>query len=144
MKTRLILAAALLATVVAPAMAQDRHRDGDRRGGGEWHRDREWHGDRDRGWDRERGGWDRDYRWRGRPYVGYGYAHPAGWGYRRWGIGAFLPGPLFAPNYYFSDYYRFGLAPPSYGLRWVRHGPDLLLVRVGDGRVVDVRYRLFG
>lgn len=153
MKTRLILAAAALATVAAPALAQDWHRDGDHRGGfdhrdgdrgGDWRRDREWHGDHDRGWDRDRGGWDHDWRWRGRPFYGPRYVYPGGFGYRRWGIGAFLPAPLFAPGYYFNDFYRFGLAPPPYGLRWVRYGPDLLLVNVRNGHVVDVRYGLFG
>jgi len=148
MKSRLILIAAMLATIVAPALAEGRGHghDGERRSGerrGEWHRDRDFHGDRRGGWDRG-GGWDRDYRWRGRPVGGPRYEYPGGYRHRRWGIGAFLPAPLFAPGYYFNDFFRFGLAPPPYGLRWVRYGPDLLLINVRNGRVVDARYRVFG
>jgi Ni/Co efflux regulator RcnB len=31
-----------------------------------------------------------------------------------------------------------GLSGPPYGYRWVRYGPDLLLVEVATGRIVDV------
>ena len=36
-----------------------------------------------------------------------------------------------------------GLEPPPPGYRWVRYGPDLLLVNVRTRRVADVIYGAF-
>jgi Ni/Co efflux regulator RcnB len=36
-----------------------------------------------------------------------------------------------------------GLPPPPYGYRWVRYGPDALLVNICDGRILDVIYDAF-
>jgi Ni/Co efflux regulator RcnB len=35
------------------------------------------------------------------------------------------------------------LAAPEPGFQWVRYGPDLLLVNVTTGQVVDVAYGVF-
>ena len=32
---------------------------------------------------------------------------------------------------------------PPYGYRWLRYGPDLLLVEIAAGRIVDVIYDAF-
>lgn len=140
-KTKHLLAAAILALAPALAHAQDRddRRDRDRRGGEYHHDERGSWGDR-HDW-RDHRDWD-GHRWEGGRYPAFVY--PDGYGYRRWGIGAFLPSVFLGSGYYFNDYYRFGFAPPPYGFRWVRNGPDLLLVNVRDGRIRDVRYGVFG
>lgn len=72
------------------------------------------------------------------------YRYPHGYGYRRWQIGAVLPSILFGSSFYFNDYGQFGLYAPPQHYRWVRYGPDLVLVNVRNGRVRDVRYNVFG
>ncbi len=77
----------------------------------------------------------------GRPhprYHGPEYRYPPGFAYRRWSIGERLPLLFLAPAYFFSDYAALGLDPPPYGYEWVRYGPDLLLVQLGTGQVVEV------
>jgi len=71
------------------------------------------------------------------------FAYPAGWGYRRWGIGMALPALFLVPAYYYGEWAALGLAPPEPGFQWVRYGPDLLLVNVTTGQVVDVVYGAF-
>ncbi len=68
------------------------------------------------------------------------FVYPAGWGYRRWGIGMALPPIFLAQAYWYADWAALGLAPPQPGFQWVRYGPDLLLVDVNTGQVVDVVY----
>ncbi len=68
---------------------------------------------------------------------------PGGYGYVRFGIGARLPSIFLAPTFYFDDYYTAGLYPPPPGHRWVRYGPDLLLVDLRSGEVDDVVYGVF-
>jgi Ni/Co efflux regulator RcnB len=50
--------------------------------------------------------------------------------------------PEFRYPYYF-DYGFLGVPPPPFGTRWVRYGPDALLVNVRSGRIVDVVYDAF-
>jgi len=71
------------------------------------------------------------------------FIYPHGWGYRRWGIGMILPTLFLAPAYYYADWAGLGLPPPDPGFQWVRYGPDLLLVNVATGQVVDVIYGAF-
>jgi len=71
------------------------------------------------------------------------FVYPRGWGYRRWVIGAVLPPVFLASAYYYSDWNVLGLPPPQPGFQWVRYGPDLLLVNVITGEVVDVVYGAF-
>jgi hypothetical protein len=71
------------------------------------------------------------------------FAYPHGWGYRRWAVGVALPALFLAPAYYYADWATLGLAPPQPGFQWVRYGPDLLLVDVNSGQVVDVAYGVF-
>lgn len=54
-----------------------------------------------------------------------------------------LPGLFLSPTYYYEDYWRMGLEGPPWGYRWVRYGPDLLLVETRTGRVADVIYGAF-
>ncbi len=71
------------------------------------------------------------------------FVYPNGWGYRRWGIGMVLPPLFLVPAYYYADWAAMGLPPPDPGFQWVRYGPDLLLVNVTTGQVVDVIYGAF-
>lgn len=67
------------------------------------------------------------------------WAYPSGYGYRRWAVGAILP-PLFwsKPTYYYTGWGEMGLPPPEPGFQYIEYGPDLLLVNVATGRVVQV------
>jgi hypothetical protein len=66
------------------------------------------------------------------------FVYPNGWAYRRWAVGAVLPPLFLAPAYYYTDWATLGLEAPQPGFQWVRYGPDLLLVNVTTGAVVDV------
>ncbi|HEU4550106.1 MAG TPA: RcnB family protein [Rhizomicrobium sp.] len=86
------------------------------------------------------------FSWRGRNYNRYrapAFHYPRGYSYRRWVIGAALPTLFLSSLYYFDDWNRMGITPPPPGRRWVRYGPDLLLVNVRNGRVEDVIYGAF-
>ncbi len=71
------------------------------------------------------------------------FVYPHGWEYRRWAVGAALPPLFLAPAYYYADWAALGLAPPQPGFQWVRYGPDLLLVNITTGEVVDTIYDAF-
>ncbi len=71
------------------------------------------------------------------------YVYPRGYAYRRWEIGVFLPPVFLTPGYYYTDWAPLGLAPPPPGYAWLRYGPDLLLVNVYNGQVIDAVYGVF-
>ncbi len=71
------------------------------------------------------------------------FVYPNGWAYREWAVGAILPPLFLAPDYYYPDWAALGLEPPPPGAQWVRYGPDLLLVDVNTGQVLDVAYGVF-
>jgi hypothetical protein len=109
----------------------DRRFDNGRRGdnrwaGNNWRQDRryDWRGYRDAN--------------RGRFQIGR-YNAPRGWGYgyRRFSIGAVVPGLLWSNSYWLNDPYSYRLPPVSGPYRWVRYYDDVLLIDVRDGRVVD-------
>jgi Ni/Co efflux regulator RcnB len=86
------------------------------------------------------------FSWRGRNYNRYrapAFRYPRGYSYRRWAIGAALPALFLSSLYYFDDWNMLGITPPPPGRRWVRYGPDLLLVNIRNGRVEDVIYGAF-
>ena len=89
-----------------------------------------------------------DFMFRGRPFhpipFARPWAYPPGFAYRRWVVGGILP-PLFwsTPTYYYADYAALGLPPPEPGFQWVQYGPDLVLVNVTTGQIVDVAYGVF-
>jgi Ni/Co efflux regulator RcnB len=92
-----------------------------------------------------RGEGRREWRYRGEAHPAYRiapYRYPNGWAYRSWRIGERMPF-LFLSPYYFIDYFAYDLPPPPYGYRWVRYGPDALLVNVYTGEVEDVVYGIF-
>jgi len=76
-----------------------------------------------------------------RPVHGRPFHYPPGYRYRRWTIGLLLPRLFLAAPYYYDDVWGLGVPPP--GCRWVRYGPDLLLVDVRSGRIRDVIYGAF-
>jgi len=71
------------------------------------------------------------------------FVYPSGWAYRRWAVGAILPPLFLVPAYYYADWAALGLSAPEPGFQWVRYGPDLVLVNVSTGEVVDVVYGAF-
>ena len=71
------------------------------------------------------------------------FAYPSGWAYRRWAVGAILPPLFLVPAYYYADWAALGVAAPEPGFQWVRYGPDLVLVNVATGEIVDVVYGAF-
>lgn len=78
-----------------------------------------------------------------RPIHGPGFNYPRGYRYRRWSIGLLLPSIFLSNLYYWNNYADLGVGPPPPGYRWVRYGPDLLLVQIRTRRVVDVIYGAF-
>jgi Ni/Co efflux regulator RcnB len=88
----------------------------------------------------------------GGPYVFHGHpyawhpvhfphpwVYPTGYAYRLWAVGATLP-PLFwsTPTYYYTGWDAMGLPPPDPGFQYIEYGPDLLLVNVATGQIVQV------
>lgn len=71
------------------------------------------------------------------------FQYPRGYRYRRWSVGLLLPGLFLSSRYYYDDWYDLGMGPPPPGYRWVRYGPDLLLVQTGTRRIADVIYGAF-
>lgn len=96
--------------------------------------------------DHDTGGPARQFSYQGHSHAamrGPSFHYPRGYSYRRWGVGQRLPSLFLSSIYFFDDYGEFGFGPPPFGDRWVRYGPDLLLVEIGTGRVVDVVYGAF-
>ena len=71
------------------------------------------------------------------------YRRPSGWYARRWTYGEILPSLFWAPDYWLSDYYDFGLMPPPPGTVWVRDGNDALLIVRDTGEIIQVEYSVF-
>jgi Ni/Co efflux regulator RcnB len=103
-----------------------------------WHGGSNWRNDR-ASWTRYHRSWNatRRYRWTG------SYARPAGWSYRRWTLGAFLPALYFTQQFWIPSYAIFALDPPPPGTVWVRYGSDALLVDRYSGEVIQVVYGIF-
>ncbi|WP_293883282.1 RcnB family protein, partial [Sphingomonas sp.] len=68
-----------------------------------------------------------------RPIHGPSFRYPHGYRYRRWTVGLLLPSLFLSTTYYYNNYAALGVGPPPPGYRWVRYGPDLLLVQRGSG-----------
>lgn len=86
------------------------------------------------------------FSWKGHSYNRYrgpAFRYPPGYAYRRWTSGALLPALFLSSLYFFDDWRAMGVTAPPPGYRWVRYGPDLLLVNVRTHRVRDVIYGAF-
>jgi Ni/Co efflux regulator RcnB len=71
------------------------------------------------------------------------FVYPHGLAYRRWAVGAVLPAALLTKTYVYADYASLGLPRPGADRRWIRYGPDLLLVNVHTGAVVHSAHGAF-
>jgi Ni/Co efflux regulator RcnB len=58
-------------------------------------------------------------------------------------VGQSLPLVFLGSAYYFTNYAALGLDPPPFGYQWVRYGPDILLVNIRTGQIMDVEYGVF-
>ena len=87
--------------------------------------------------------WNGNYWGGARVHAGY-YAWPRGYGYVRRSVGWVMPRPFLAASYYYTGWAALGLVAPMAGHQWIRYGPDLFLVDIATGDVVDVRYGVFG
>ena len=86
------------------------------------------------------------FSYRGRTFSSFRAApfqYPPGFGYRRWYVGAYLPGLFLGQSYFIGDWDDYDLGPPPPGEHWVRYGPDALLVNNYTGEVDDVVYGVF-
>lgn len=63
--------------------------------------------------------------------------------YQHFDVGARVRPGYYAPHYVIRDYGHYGLRRPAYGLRWVRHYDDVLLINLRTGRVVTVYHNFF-
>lgn len=87
----------------------------------------------------------REYRedLRERRYDGGRYVYPRGYAYRYWGNGAYLPRAYWIDRYYIGRPAIYGLPGPYRGVRWMRVGPDALLIRVRTGQIIRVVRNLY-
>ena len=74
---------------------------------------------------------------------GPAFIWPPGHPYIRRSVGEFLPPVFLQPRFFFDDVRMLGLPRAPVGFRWVRHGPDLLLVNLRTRRIVDVAWGVF-
>lgn len=87
-----------------------------------------------------------DFMWRGRRWPrmsGAGFRYPPGLRYRRWRRGAVLPSRFMTGGFFWDGWGPAGFGAPPPGQRWVRNGPDLILVDMRSRRIVDVIYGAF-
>src|SRR5579862_1071674 len=84
--------------------------------------------------------------WRGRwvnRIRGPRFVFPPGYHYRHWSVGQRLPLAFLAAPFFFGDFVSLGLQPPPPGFQWVRFGPDLFLVDMRTGDIIDAEYGVF-
>ena len=74
---------------------------------------------------------------------GPAFVWPPGHPYVRRSIGQFLPRVFLQSRFWFDNVGPLGLPRAPFGFRWIRHGPDLLLVNMTTGRIVDVAWGVF-
>jgi Ni/Co efflux regulator RcnB len=66
------------------------------------------------------------------------YRWPHGYGYHRWYAHGYLPRAFWMSDYWVSDWADYGVDAPCCGWRWIRYGPDLLLINPVDGQIQNV------
>lgn len=66
------------------------------------------------------------------------YYGPRGYAYRNWAVGSIFPNAYYDRRYWIGNYAQYRLPSPYRGARWVRYGPDAVLIRVRDGSVIRV------
>ena len=120
---------------------RDNYRD-DRRGDHRDDRRGDWRNDRGDGWHENRG-YGRPGGWDGRRYNAGRYDYPRGYGYRAWAVGGFLPRSYWGERYWVARPVAYGLPYAGPGTRWIRVGPDALLIRNFNGSVIRVARGIF-
>ena len=70
------------------------------------------------------------------PRVREAWVAPRGWTQRTYVVGEAIPADLLGGPYVITDYRRYGLPRPKGDEKWIRVGPDVVLVRVGTGNVL--------
>ncbi len=78
-----------------------------------------------------------------RIYHDGGWFAGPGWKYRAWALDETLPVTAFAPERVIADYWLFNLETPPVGYDWVRYGPDALLVKMGNGKILEIVRHVF-
>jgi hypothetical protein len=63
--------------------------------------------------------------------------------YRYYRRGEYFPPALVIDAYFIDDFLSLGLDDPGYGRRWIRYGPDALLIDNRTGQVLDVVYGVY-
>jgi Ni/Co efflux regulator RcnB len=149
MKTLLVamaLALALVGGVVTSAQADHREqryeRRDDHRGRGHRHDSRR---DRRDHWD-HRDGYRLGYaqgRHDQRRYNRGHYVRPAGYHYRTWRYGDYLPSAYCSRRYIVHDYDVYRLHRPPRGYHWVRVDNDVFLAAIAGGLVVAAAHDIF-
>ncbi len=87
---------------------------------------------------------DRRAEWRAeRRYDAGRYYYPRGYSYRAWTVGGFLPRSYWGERYWVGAPVNYGLPYALRGTRWVRVGPDALLIRTYNGTVLRVVRGIF-
>ena len=81
--------------------------------------------------------------WNGHRVYAGGYVFPRGHRYLRRRPGQRLSLVFLASSYWFADYAAAGFDDPPDGCEWIRYGPDLLLVDIDTGEIIDVEYDVF-
>jgi Ni/Co efflux regulator RcnB len=61
----------------------------------------------------------------------------------RYSIGDSFPEQFWIQQYFINDFAGYGLQAPPPGYQWVRFGPDLMLVNLGNGAIAQVAYGAF-
>lgn len=86
----------------------------------------------------------RDYRQRNRQLYRLGaYQGPRGYRYQPAAVNGRLAAPLYARNYHVANPGRYRLPPAGRNMQWVRHGNDVVLVDVRNGRIRDLHRNFF-
>lgn len=86
------------------------------------------------------------FHFRGRTYNAFKvrpYRYPSGWRYRAWRKHQRFPVELFLSSWFLNDFLNYGLYAPPPGYRWVRYGPDAVLVDGSSYDIADTAYGVF-
>lgn len=71
------------------------------------------------------------------------YRWPGGYSYIHYDVHMSLPTVFWSTDYVITDYAAYNIVEPPLGQRWVRYGPDMLLINGDTGEVDDVIYGAF-
>lgn len=71
------------------------------------------------------------------------YRYARGARYQVYRRGERFPASLLLASYFLTNFATYYLSPPPVGYRWVRFGPDAVLVDLSSYEVMDTRYGVF-